>query len=418
MDDRVLLAKALLGVVMAGGYWLLRSVLDPPAGSQHRAWWIAAVLWTATRPLLFLVVFVGAGLAVQSDVPAFYLPQARAALDGQLVYRDFPSSYGPLFAYLAALPVGLWNDPRSLVLTAIGLELAALCAWAAVGREELGQARTGQVVCLYLCNPLAISSVVLVGQNQIWICAIWGVSAWLLMRRRAALAGGVAILAVTGVKLLGVLALPALWWRAHNKTAFAAGAATIAAASLAPFVLAGADVLQPLRLESDAVTSGNLPYLTTWFGADISGAWYPPILALSLMSAVILIERPWRQRSRKVTLSCAISCVMLVLLLVSRKAFTSYFGMFLMPLTIAVVGVTSRLRSHLAFLLFCGLAMLEPSLWYRWMQAGTLSDVAIGQADRSVLFLAIQLVLLSGYVILLASLVRAAARPASTDTAP
>jgi hypothetical protein len=138
-------------------------------------------------------------------------------------------------------------------------------------------------------------------------------------------------------------------------------------------------------------------------------------LVAALVAAAILIERPWRRPVAAVPLPVALSCLLLVFMLVSRKAYTSYLVMGLLPMTIAVASALPRFRQRAGFLAFCGLASVEPSLWFRWMGEGTLAGVRLVPFDAGAAFAGVQLVLLAGYAVLLRALARGA--PVHPDAA-
>jgi hypothetical protein len=77
--------------------------------------WAALAL---SRIGLFVVVFVVAGYPAESDVTVYY-QWTQMILDGGVLGRDVPAAYGPLFHYLAAVPLLLWDSPKSLFLLAI-----------------------------------------------------------------------------------------------------------------------------------------------------------------------------------------------------------------------------------------------------------------------------------------------------------
>src|SRR2546428_2583767 len=71
-----------------------------------------------TRALLFTLIYLVLQYEVPSDVGGAYYSEAKAALHGGLVYRDFHSTYAPLFPYLAAIAVKIWDSAKSIVLLA------------------------------------------------------------------------------------------------------------------------------------------------------------------------------------------------------------------------------------------------------------------------------------------------------------
>src|SRR2546429_355740 len=58
------------------------------------------------RVAVFVVLYLVMNLTPQSDNIGYY-SEAKAALAGGLIYRDFASSYGPLFTYMDAAVVYL-----------------------------------------------------------------------------------------------------------------------------------------------------------------------------------------------------------------------------------------------------------------------------------------------------------------------
>ena len=66
------------------------------------------------------------GKPVPTDVPDFYYPEATKVLLGLLPYRDFTSSYAPLFDYAGAAMIWAWNDTRVYVLAAMAFDLVSV----------------------------------------------------------------------------------------------------------------------------------------------------------------------------------------------------------------------------------------------------------------------------------------------------
>src|SRR5690242_13250064 len=103
MSDRIMLAKLAIGVA---GTALGAAVASSPrlhAPSNRRFTLIAFALGAAARLGVYALVFLVLGYAPHSDVGAHYWPQAKHALLGHVPYRDFASSYAPLFPYVESL---------------------------------------------------------------------------------------------------------------------------------------------------------------------------------------------------------------------------------------------------------------------------------------------------------------------------
>ena len=406
MTDNPLLFKAAISAACVIGWWLT-VVLESRMRPQVRRWWPAAV-WIVTRPLLALLVFVVLGMPVQSDVPAYYHPQGQQALAGGLTYRDFPSSYAPLFPYLCAIPAGLWDSPKSIVFFSLLWELVAIAAWKAFAGRVMDRVEVSKALSMYVWNPMPILVTAIGGQNQTWIAALWGLSA-LWLATRPLLSGMTAAASVVCVKILGLLAVPVLFLGTASRWKFVIGFALAGAAVFGSFVLAGADVLQPVRYEGGQTTCGNLPYLLTVFGFE------PSHPAIGLMLQVVLLVAlsgvwlwlAWKCRGRLSTtlLPVALSTVMLVFMLVSKKAYMHYLVMFGLPLCMAVAQTTRRDGLHLLFMVFSGMAALEPSMWFRFMGERGLEGAITGGL-KPLTFLMTEVVLVTGYAVLLVNFMR------------
>src|SRR5215475_5345172 len=61
---------------------------------------------------LFVALYVIGPLDVTTDVPAYYMPAARSVLAGQVPFRDFMLSYAPLFPYVGAALLSVWNSGK------------------------------------------------------------------------------------------------------------------------------------------------------------------------------------------------------------------------------------------------------------------------------------------------------------------
>ncbi|MFP5287331.1 MAG: hypothetical protein ACLGI9_16450, partial [Thermoanaerobaculia bacterium] len=91
-------------------------------------------------------------LNLWSDATRHYLPQTVRVLAGQVPYRDFESSYSPLFQALLAGPVSLWQSVGAVALTLLALDLAALAVY--VRRPGADPVRTWRTAFLYSLSPV------------------------------------------------------------------------------------------------------------------------------------------------------------------------------------------------------------------------------------------------------------------------
>src|SRR5262245_31548334 len=236
-----------------------------------------------TRTGLALALYAMLDLEVLGDVLGTYVPQGSAVLEGRVLYRDFSTSYGPAFPFLAAALLALWNDPVAFVAAAIALELASLALWIGAGRRLLDERSVRLGTALYLTSPIPLLNVAMNGGNQIWVAPFLAGCAALLVRRDA-LAGAVLGCAVVAVKLLGGIFAPIAWLFARRRAGFALGfAAPLAVAYAAALAWAGGRAFHGLLYEAGQITPGNLVFLLSALGIELES----PLLAVG--SAAVLV---------------------------------------------------------------------------------------------------------------------------------
>lgn len=405
MGGLILSGKLLMG--LAGTVLALLAASSPRLRrlSDARFGALAVGFGVASRLALFFLVFVALRMEAQSDVGAFYYPQARSALAGQLVNRDFPSSYAPLFPYLGAVAVALWDSPKSLILLAVALEALSLPLWLRTARALFDEGTARLAMILYVTSALPLVDVAIEGQNHTYCALLLAASFAFLVAGRPFLSGLAAGASVAAVKLLGVITAAGPFAGAGNRRArWLAGGALVPALVYGAFALAGADVLLPVRIESGQRTSGNLPFLLTALGAGApTGAWSSITVALLACSLVGVLL--WALRSGAVTGPRAALHLTTLLLLtfqvVSKKAASQYLVLGYFPVAATVAACSPGWRGILAFGLFGTVATLEPSLWFRLLPSSNLSALwQPGLRGSALVVLAFNLVLVGGYAVL------------------
>ncbi|MGE4605447.1 MAG: hypothetical protein AAEJ52_01750, partial [Myxococcota bacterium] len=338
MLDLVLTGK--LGIAVGCGVLALIALrsgwlfaLDP---RRFDALALAALF--ASRFGLFALLYLVMGYTVQSDVPIWYYPQGLAALEGKVVYRDFASSYGPLFPYLIAGILSVWHSLLAIVLVAILVEWVALPIWLRVGRRWLSESETRIAAVLYILNPTVLLTSAMNGQNQVWVALCLAFS-FLLVGRRDVLSGAWLAASLIAVKALGALFAPVLWLFASRRTRWFAGFVLplgLAAALSAVFQV---DLLAPLRFEGRSFSGGNLPYLFTLFGLELMNPTTSVVANGVLLAALAFAflsawSRGVHREPRNVIHLLAV--VFLVFMLFSKKSFSNYLGLAAFPLFASV----------------------------------------------------------------------------------
>lgn len=405
MTNRILLAKLVIALLSLGAATgCLRSSrlkdLSPQEFSRR-----GFVLLAASRLLLFGLVFLLLKIEPQSDVN-FYYDQAKQVLAGKVPYRDFVTAYGPLFPYLSAGAVGLWDSAKSLVLLAILFELASFPLWLATGRLCFTEAEARSAAVLYIFNPIAILTTPIGGYNHVWLSFFLALSFWSLLRQRTILSGLAFGFGVVMVKFLSLLHAPVLFLGSRQRFRWLFALLLPIITAYALIARHGRAALDNVKFHAFYLSSGNLPYFLTLFGLDIKKA--SVIEAINFIGVIILASvfiffwlRLRVLTSRQMVLLA--SALMFLLMLVSKKAFVPYLLIALFPICLAVASTANPRTAQLTFLSFSTLAAMEPSLWFRWTNESPLyllwSEHLPPSLSRSLLavFCMVEMVLLAGY---------------------
>jgi hypothetical protein len=367
------------------GIWVLRTgALDKWAeGPFLRRMTALQVLPAAA---LFIGFYLIGHQEVTSDVPGYYLPAAHSVLAGKLPFRDFMTSYAPLFPYLGAALVWIWDSGKMFALFSILANAAALVLWHRMASLSLERQTARQSTLLFATSGHVLQQTLL-GTNQTWIGAALAASALLIVMDRPAASGLLQTIAASTTKILALLFWPAMWMCARHRWRWLAAAVLPALTLYAAFAAVGADILYPLRAEGALITSGNLPYVLDPL-LNATGAAKKTICDAVLLAALATTTlwlfwriRSLRPQQRASALPLALALTGVVFLLVSKKSYTGYAVFVMYPITVALgVGLRS-LRTRVAFLLvFNALLATEPSLWFRlggfrgtlqeWLDAG------------------------------------------------
>jgi len=221
--------------------------------------------WGISRLGIFILFYLVLQWEVTGDVIGYYYPQAQAVLSGQHIYQDFPSSYAPLFPYILASIIQLFNDPISIVFLAILAEGLTLKCWYHSGPFLIKENKFRLASLLYLTAPLVILNVAVNGQNQVWIAAFMAVSVLLVLKEKDFLAGLAFSGALIAVKFLALLFLPVLFFLAKDRIKWSAGFLLLPILVYGFLIIQGQDILVPLKAESVLTSAGNIPYIVTSF---------------------------------------------------------------------------------------------------------------------------------------------------------
>jgi hypothetical protein len=358
---------------------------------------------------LFAALYVAGHQQVTSDVPAYYVPAAQAVLAGQVPFRDFTLSYAPLFPYVGAMLLFVWNSSKAFALFAILLNAGTLLLWHAAAKAGFSQGTARAASVLYAASGQVLVQALL-GTNQAWIAAALAGSALLLIRGRSFGAGLIQALAACAVKFLALLFWPVLWIFAPQRTRWAGGAVLLSIVVYGAFASGGADLLYPLRHEGELTSSANLPYmLEPLLGHDSHFAYRLfdglALLALAATTAWLYLKARQAPAPQRLNLLLpGLALTELVFMLVSKKSFPGYILFCMYPvMLVMVIGIPDYFRRVAFFSLFNVLLALESSLWFylggdNKMLSAWLQESGFGPGIQ--FFLAVDLTLIACYAYL------------------
>lgn len=397
--EKALLARTLLGLFTAfAGLFLLRLRplyrMDSEKFDRGITW-----IFAASRLGLFFLLFVVLHFAVRGDVIGYYFPQAKAVSAGQIIYRDFHSSYAPLFGYINSAAIHLWKSPAAIILLAILIECAAYIFWIRISRSYFDDATHRAAALLYLTSPISIQFVAVDGQNNVLILFFIAL-ALIYLRRNHSFAVGLALgLCFLSTKFLVVLFLPLFFSAVRKKLSYLLGFVIPVIPVYAALLLLHAPILQPLQEEGSLRGPSNLPYLLdTFSGRLLPSPLLDGVTAIVLLSAAgwcyWLIQRS-RAAGRAVPLVAMGTGLLIVLLCTfSKKSWPNYLIIGLYPL--CFVAAIRGYRWMVMLTALSVVAVTEHSYW------ATLLDSIQSNVYRAQLFSGDRLA--SVYLLLLISL--------------
>lgn len=235
------------------------------------------------RLVPFLCVYVVLNQEPRNDVEFFYR-KAEAALQGQLVYRDFLSYHAPLFGYLISLPLLLWHNARVLVLLMAVMEF--IIAKATLRRYRTTADAPVVWFVLYYLLPLPFVAMVLCGQEDLWMWGLCLLSLALAPGRRFSLRLGMLWgVGMLTIKFMLIVFLIPVFFIVPNRFQYVAGLLLVGLPSMAIlYALVGMDFLMPIQHSSLPMTPNLVSVLR-----PVLGAWFEQISLTCLNWAGLLV---------------------------------------------------------------------------------------------------------------------------------
>lgn len=296
----VFLVKLVVAALLSAVVWFTvryRRNLQPLV--ENREGFVLAALLVGLRVVPFVAVFLILNETPRGDIPFFYW-KADLAHQGGLVYRDFWSFHSPLFSYLLALPMFLWNSSKAIVaLMGVGEAVCVWLTWRFYRKRDRPAAFWKTVTYLLLPAPLIIC--LLGGQEDIWL---WGFGLWAVMAGRggrdAFRVGLVLALALLTLKVTLVLIVFPLFFLLRDKVRFVGALLAVGVPALVGcYLVFGWQFLMPVQ-HAELPFSPNLVSILRPFASG--GMERVPLKYLNWLGMVLTISvasfAGWRFRNR------------------------------------------------------------------------------------------------------------------------
>lgn len=425
--NQTLIARVAISVLAGGaGIFLVhnRRLRTLPAASFDR---FLTITFAASRLALFAGTFLILRLEPRGDVPSFYLLDALDVTRGLLPYRDFPTSYAPLHPYLDALLLHLWHSPLSMILFAILAEIVMVPLWVRIARQFIVEDELRVAALLYLTSTISLQFVTIDGQDNVIIALLLALALFLL-RRNAPLTAGLSIGAgIAAIKFLPLIYAPVFFFTSRRRWLIALGALLLIVPIYAAFALHHAPILLPFTSEGAMRSSGDLPFIVEAIAninlpsALTDGFLIAVFAAIYTLVARRALAADHTTRLRLITFGMA--AITLAFLVFVKKSWPPYLLLALFPICLVFARRASqsparRVSYASLFALFGVIAVVEHSWWATVLGQLTASELhqglALGLWKHGV-FLALEILLVAGYLWLFAQSLRALLGPASSS---
>ena len=364
------LAQALLCAALAlGSLCIFAAVSGRPSETRVLRRLVVAV--TAAKAVLIptLYLFIPSA-SVSTDAALYYLPQTLRALSGKIPYRDFATSYSPLFHVLLMPGVLIWPNPGSIVATFFSVEVALIALYA----RRFGRVRpeeTWRVLFLYSWSPISFYWIAVTGHNSVLIALFAMIALLLADSRRDGAAGMAALIGLAFSKLTMILAWPAIVFFPRGSI-IRRIVPLFALAALFPVLLyARIDPLDKALHGGFVATTGNLWFLAAVVlseSVDSAPIKFASMLSLlgseSILLGVYLRAVRFREDGAGTfdRASAFYSACALVFMLLAYKTYPWYLPMCLIFLVHTLIRSGSSAAALIPLALLGGLTTLEPAL--------------------------------------------------------
>lgn len=365
----VIFAVAASNMAVAG-IWLARPAVVAAmlrVLARHRAWLIATLVVVPVS--LWVAIFVVHGFPVSGDVVAFYRPQGRAAMAGQIPIADFRSSYMPLFPYMVGLVDRAWSNdlsiPLFITVCYAALQVLWLQALSVGGTTANMSARLSLVACL---NGAMWFLGIGYQQDEILLALFVASAILLTLQGRERTAGAMLGLGCLGTKTLLAVAAVGVVCASRRRLSMLAGMAATVVPVTALFVWLGWSPLEMMRAEARSLQPPSLTVLAAAvpgiYQEVRSHLWIAQAAIVVWLAAMLVWCRPRIGVTPLEALAAGVAAAWLVFLLLSPKSLSSYR---LVILPFVPLLVPARARFVALFVLYSTAVGVQYMLYEDWV---------------------------------------------------
>ncbi len=319
-----------------------------------------------SRIIPVFIVYMYYNFDAKSDVSMFY-NWAQLAKKGAFVYRDFDSPYAPLFSYITAIPLYIYNSANTIVLLMVLIEVAILVLTYIYFNETIGKATSLFYSLLYLTLPATFILSVFGGQEDIWM---WGIIVFALIIQRhfndSFWVGIIFGLGMITTKVLFIFALPIGFILLNKKIRYLTGLMLIGLPSLFILVYFGGDsFLLPIQQANDPRNPNIWSIINPFFNSyKILGIKALNLIGL-LSNVFLIIWLSLKAKQQNKTFNEAMPIIWVLsscwIMIIQQSSLCNYCFVYLMPL---LFYYSTNLKTILIILFFSIACSLQPPIWW------------------------------------------------------
>ncbi len=404
--DQIILGKTVLAVLLGICEIVFYKYKDfiEKIGSQRPIIFYVLVLFVF-RFIPFLSIYYVLNFETTSDVPIFY-ESAKAAISGGVVYKDFQTSYSPLFPYLIGLILPFWNSSKAIVFILILLE--SVFVWSS--RKLTSFKNPFYITLFYYALPCSLVFSVIGGQEDVLMWGFLSIVLLIYLKNKKHFILGISLgFALLLTKFIFVLIVPAAFFYFKNRSEQLKVMLGLITVGLPTFVLLYCSskwgFLYPLT-EANVPRTPNIWSLfnTLTGGLTPYGPKYVNWIGLGLIELLLIyvVMKFMSTVAFEKFISASFVITYAWLMIVQQSSYANYAYAFLLPL---VFILPFNSKEFYVFVGFNILLVIQPAIWWR---TGLIRVEHLGQLKEPLklfLFLA-ELVLIFGLLWIIKKVIR------------